>query len=66
LKARLAARDGAQTESVYQALIGFAEEELVAEALELTAGNQVAAAKLLGINRTTLRNKVRGGGGTDD
>jgi DNA-binding NtrC family response regulator len=66
LKARLAARAGAQTESVYQALIGFAEEELVAEALEITAGNQVAAAKLLGINRTTLRNKVRGGGGTDD
>jgi DNA-binding NtrC family response regulator len=63
LQARLAAGPGADGESVYQALIGFAEEELVAAALELTGGNQVAASKLLGINRTTLRNKIRGGGG---
>jgi DNA-binding NtrC family response regulator len=62
LCARLAApvADGASTDSVYQALIGLAEQELVAEALRITAGNQVAASRLLGINRTTLRSKMRG------
>jgi DNA-binding NtrC family response regulator len=64
LGARLAATtgDGASTDSIYQALIGLAEQELVAEALRITEGNQVAASRLLGINRTTLRSKMRGGG----
>ena len=61
LGARLATPtvDGALTESAYQALIGLAEQELVAEALRITEGNQVAASRLLGINRTTLRSKMR-------
>jgi two-component system nitrogen regulation response regulator GlnG len=59
LNARLAASSGTD-DSAYQALVGLAEEELVAEALRITAGNQVAAARLLGINRTTLRSKMRG------
>jgi DNA-binding NtrC family response regulator len=63
LAARLAAAtDGTTADSAYQALLGLAEQELVAEALRVTEGNQVAAARLLGINRTTLRSKIRGGG----
>jgi len=60
LSARLAAAAGDGTdESAYQALIALAEQQLVAEALRVTEGNQVAAARLLGINRTTLRSKIR-------
>jgi DNA-binding NtrC family response regulator len=61
LNARLAIAAGAD-DSAYQALLALAEQELVAEALRLTEGNQVAAARLLGINRTTLRSKMRGAG----
>jgi len=32
--------------------------EIIQAALKLTNGNQVAAAKLLGINRSTLRKKL--------
>jgi DNA-binding NtrC family response regulator len=60
LNARLAVAGGRADDSAYQALLGLAEEELVAEALRITDGNQVAAARLLGINRTTLRSKMRG------
>ncbi|HJR70681.1 MAG TPA: sigma-54 dependent transcriptional regulator [Gammaproteobacteria bacterium] len=59
LTARLATAGGAD-DSAYQTLLGLAEQQLVAEALRLTNGNQVAAARLLGINRTTLRSKMRG------
>jgi DNA-binding protein Fis len=34
------------------------EQALIAEALKATNGNQVAAAKLLGISRSTLRAKL--------
>ncbi len=43
---------------VYSHLIDAAGHELIQAALELTGGNQVAAAKLLGINRTTLRKRL--------
>ena len=44
----------------YQRVIEEVERTLVAEALRMTGGNQVAAASLLGINRTTLRKKLAG------
>jgi transcriptional regulator with GAF, ATPase, and Fis domain len=38
--------------------IGARERELVLQALKETSGNQVQAAKLLGITRATLRKRV--------
>lgn len=43
---------------VYQHLMDAAGLEIIQAALALTKGNQVAAAKLLGINRSTLRKKL--------
>ncbi|NOX68277.1 MAG: sigma-54-dependent Fis family transcriptional regulator [Gammaproteobacteria bacterium] len=43
---------------VYQHLMDAAGLEIIHAALALTKGNQVAAAKLLGINRSTLRKKL--------
>lgn len=40
-------------------IIGQVEKSLVREALVATNGNQVKAAELLGLNRTTLRTKIR-------
>ncbi len=39
-------------------LISFLEKEIILRALQKTNGNQVQAAKLLGINRNTLRSKM--------
>jgi two-component system nitrogen regulation response regulator GlnG len=39
-------------------LLPAAERELIRRALDLTSGNQVQAAKLLGITRATLRKRV--------
>ena len=38
------------------------EKEMVKKAMELTAGNQVQSARLLGISRNTLRKKMEGEG----
>ena len=43
---------------VYDKVIGDAEKELIEKALERAFGNQSIAAKLLGINRNTLRLKI--------
>lgn len=43
---------------IYQCLVDNASYEIVKAALNATDGNQVAAAKLLGINRSTLRKKL--------
>jgi DNA-binding NtrC family response regulator len=45
--------------SAYHDVVLVVEEALVQEALEITDGNQVRAADLLGVNRTTLRKKSR-------
>tara|TARA_R110002049_G_scaffold21792_16_gene79138 strand:+ start:1186 stop:2598 length:1413 start_codon:yes stop_codon:yes gene_type:complete len=43
---------------LYQCLVDNASYEIIRAALDSTNGNQVAAAKLLGINRSTLRKKL--------
>lgn len=43
----------------FHEIVGRAEKVLVAEALAVTGGNQLRAAALLGLNRTTLRKKMR-------
>lgn len=47
---------------LYQHLMDAAGLELIQAALKSTSGNQVAAARLLGINRSTLRKKLTGPG----
>lgn len=47
------------TEGLYAAAIAVVERYLLARVLERTAGNQSQAAKILGITRGSLRNKIR-------
>jgi two-component system nitrogen regulation response regulator GlnG len=44
---------------IYQAVIGDIEKSLIEKALGYTSGNQILAAKLLGINRNTIRSKIK-------
>ena len=44
-----------------EALLPWLEQELTARALERTGGNQLRAAKLLGVSRATLRKRAAGG-----
>jgi len=44
---------------IYHAVIGDIERSLIEKALEYTSGNQITAAKLLGINRNTIRTKIK-------
>ena len=44
---------------IYHAAIGDMEKSLIEKALEYTSGNQITAAKLLGINRNTIRTKIK-------
>jgi two-component system nitrogen regulation response regulator GlnG len=62
LRARLQNADRSDT-SIYHDLIGTVEESLVRAALAITGGNQVKAAELLGVNRTTLRKRLQPGQG---
>ena len=52
------ARRGDTGVAVHELAIGRLEQALIRAALAATAGNQVAAARLLGISRSTLRSKV--------
>ena len=49
-------------QGLFHALVGVVEQVLVEEALDHTGNNQVAAARLLGLHRTTLRKKLEQGG----
>lgn len=60
LRERLAV-PAAPDASVYHDVVSIVEEALVQEALDITDGNQVKAAELLGVNRTTLRKKAHAG-----
>jgi two-component system nitrogen regulation response regulator GlnG len=44
---------------VYRDALEFLERPLLVHALELTGGNQLQAARLLGLNRNTLRKRCR-------
>jgi DNA-binding protein Fis len=44
---------------VYREALVILEKPLVVHALRLTGGNQLRAARLLGINRNTLRKRCR-------
>jgi DNA-binding NtrC family response regulator len=61
LRARLEHPERDST-SIYHDVIATIEASLVQAALELTGGNQVRAADLLGVNRTTLRKRMSGEG----
>jgi len=54
-------RDSAAAESgrLYRSVLARVETPLLRHALELSAGNQLKAARLLGINRNTLRKRLR-------
>ena len=44
---------------IYKAIIGDTERILIEKTLEKTHGNQILAARILGLNRNTLRTKIR-------
>jgi nitrogen regulation protein NR(I) len=47
------------SQSIFDRVVGAVERVLIQEALRRTDGNQVHAAQLLGVNRSTLRKKRR-------
>jgi two-component system, NtrC family, nitrogen regulation response regulator GlnG len=50
--------NGAEPRDLYQKLVGELEKPLIEIALERAGGNQVHAARMLGLNRNTLRKKL--------
>jgi DNA-binding NtrC family response regulator len=56
--ALLAAAQRGEISDAHSRLLEAAEREIVAQAIRLTHGNQLQAAKLLGISRLTLREKL--------
>ncbi len=58
LQQKLLDRDENSALAVFYEIVGNVETALVREALRITGGNQVRAAELLGLNRTTLRKKM--------
>ena len=54
-------REAAPVESgrLYKSVMARVELPLLRQALELSGGNQLKAARLLGINRNTLRKRLR-------
>ena len=54
-------REAAVSESgkLYRSVMARIERPLLRQALDLVGGNQLKAARLLGINRNTLRKRLR-------
>jgi DNA-binding protein Fis len=50
---------GVQSRRVYREAMALMERPLLLHALRLTGGNQLRAARLLGVNRNTLRKRCR-------
>ena len=44
---------------IYKTILDEIEKPLIENALECTDGNQLKAAKILGINRNTIRSKIK-------
>jgi len=44
---------------LYKSIIESVEKPLLEQALERTGGNQLKAARILGLNRNTLRAKIK-------
>jgi two-component system nitrogen regulation response regulator GlnG len=51
--------DGYEVDDLYAAVMSRVEKPLLELILERTRGNQIRAAKMLGINRNTLRKKIQ-------
>ena len=51
--------EGHETNDLYQMVLSEIEEPLLRSVLEYTRGNQSKASELLGINRGTLRKKLK-------
>ncbi len=59
LRAYLVDLDGHKISNLYQMVISEVERPLLETVLRHTRGNQTQAAEILGINRGTLRKKLR-------
>lgn len=44
---------------IYRTVLSVIEKPIIEHALERTDGNQLKAARLLGINRNTIRSKIK-------
>ncbi|HEY1299512.1 MAG TPA: nitrogen regulation protein NR(I) [Stellaceae bacterium] len=55
----VAHRDGLPSAGLYERVLREVERPLIALTLDATRGNQIKAAHLLGLNRNTLRKKIR-------
>lgn len=51
--------DGHQADDVYDMVIGQVELAMLESVMQHTRGNQTRAAEVLGINRSTLRKKLK-------
>ena len=52
-------RDGRAPKDVYDRVLAEVERPLIEMTLAATRGNQIKAAAMLGLNRNTLRKKIR-------
>lgn len=44
---------------IYRSVINSTEKILIEKALERACGNQIAASRILGLNRNTVRTKIK-------